>query len=144
MLSDTSDADNRFFEPLSWIINLNGIAVRTEDDDEISVFEGVQPVILDSSNPLCGLPGSMHAELVAAFPSAIFDSSNNLYSVECELADIEGSVDFTFENVVIDVPYSDFIWRNPLNEVCYLGVYQDSCKTSRLYSHHDDRQSQDC
>lgn len=108
----------------SYWVNLNGITVSLANGDDIAVFkDGVQPVLLDSGYTLSALPGSIFNQLVEAFPSAAPISGSDLWSVDCSLADTEDTVDFTFGETVINVPYADWIWQQ--ETFCYLGAFQD-------------------
>ena len=111
-------ADN----PRYWV-NLDAISLKQEDGSTDAVFSGgSQPVLLDSGYTVSALPGAIFNKIVDNFPTA--QRNGGAYvDVDCSVADIKGTVDFTFAGKTIKVPYADFIWHN--EERCVLGVFQD-------------------
>jgi hypothetical protein len=112
-------------------VRLDGISVNQADGTVVNVYTtpagGVgQTVLLDSGYTLSALPTAIFNNLVAAFPSAVYDPTADLYTVDCLDRGQGGSLDFTFDGQVINVPYYDFVWHNPDNGLCYLGAYEDS------------------
>lgn len=121
--AESPDGNTRF-----WIY-LDGISVNQPDGDVIGVFskpdgEKGQPVLLDSGYTLSALPRPIMQKLVAAFPSAQYDSGSNTYIVDCADVGRGGSLDFTFGWKTINVPYDEFIWR-PSSNTCILGAFED-------------------
>ncbi|CAG9954136.1 unnamed protein product [Clonostachys rosea f. rosea IK726] len=102
-------------------VNLEGITVSLPNGQDVSVFtSGKLPVLLDSGFTLTGLPSAMFEALAKAFNA----NPNVAYPlVDCALINTKGTVDFKFGNTVINVPYSDFIWR-PQPGTCQLGVFR--------------------
>ncbi|RSL88367.1 hypothetical protein CEP51_001734 [Fusarium floridanum] len=83
-----------------------------------------QAVMLDSGYTLSTLPGPIVQAIVDSFPTAKSIPESPLYSVDCSVMDMPGTVDFLFGETVIKVPYADFIWKRP-DGACRLGVFQD-------------------
>jgi len=79
-----------------------------------------QPVILDSGTTLSYIPQDLFNLIVADFPLAQFEG-NGLYSIPCDVYSQPGTMEFGFGNVIINVPYSEFIWMQT-STTCYLGV----------------------
>ncbi|KAF4458207.1 aspartic-type signal peptidase [Fusarium albosuccineum] len=106
-----------------WVY-LDGISLIQEDGSKDPVFSKTngQIVLLDSGYTISALPGPIFEKIVAAFPTAK-KGSGAYYDVDCSVADVKGTVDFTFGKTVIKVPYADFIWHN--DGKCVLGVFQD-------------------
>jgi hypothetical protein len=115
----------------SYWVNLEGITVSLPNGQDVSVFtSGKLPVLLDSGFTLTGLPSAMFEALAKAFNA----NPNVAYPlVDCALINTKGTVDFKFGNTVINVPYSDFIWR-PQPGTCQLGVFRSDGKCFLLQS----------
>lgn len=90
-----------------------------------------QAVLLDSGYTLSALPPAIFNKLVAAFPSAQYVPSAELYTVDCADPGKGGSLDFTFGDKVINVRFYDFVWHYPDTEYCVLGAFAD-CKSLQL------------
>jgi hypothetical protein len=81
-----------------------------------------QAVFLDSGGTLSRLPTPLFNAILADFPSATADPSNNgIYEVPCSVVSQDGTMDFGFGNTVIHVPFHEFIWEADTN-LCVLGV----------------------
>lgn len=77
-------------------------------------------VFLDTGSTLTLLPQEICDQLSADFGSDGLQSSG-YYSVDCSLADVDGTVNFDFDGVSIGVPYSEFI-RQVGEDSCVLGI----------------------
>jgi Eukaryotic aspartyl protease len=77
-------------------------------------------VILDSGTTPSYIPQNLFNLILADFPGAVLQSSG-VYTVPCSYATQSGTMDFGFGNVIINVPYSQFVWQ-PVAGTCYLGV----------------------
>jgi hypothetical protein len=119
--AESPDGYTRF-----WVY-LDGISIVLPDGSDNEVFSEVngQPVLLDSGYTISALPGPLFQAIVDLFPTTRPISGSDSYEVDCDVGDLEGSVDFTFGNTVIHVPYADFIWEQPEFGICVLGVFQD-------------------
>ncbi|CAG7555263.1 unnamed protein product [Fusarium equiseti] len=114
--ADSPDGLTRYW------VNLDGISLKQQDGSVDAVFAGSQPVLLDSGYTVSALPGAIFNKIVDNFPTAKRNGGAYV-DVDCSVADIKGTVDFTFAGKTIKVPYADFIWHN--EERCVLGVFQD-------------------
>lgn len=120
-----------------WIF-LDGISVTMDDGTTAPVFDQAngQAVLLDSGYTVSALPTAHFQKILAAFPSAKADPNNGgQYLVDCAVAkSVKGSVNYKFGSTVIKVPYADFIWQQPQNNLCVLGVIEDNSKS--IYPQH--------
>ncbi|KAH6848023.1 aspartic peptidase domain-containing protein [Chaetomium sp. MPI-CAGE-AT-0009] len=109
---------------------VNGISVNQPDGNVVTVYSTPtggkgQPVLLDSGYTLSALPAPIMQNLVSAFPSAEYLPDDDLYVVDCLDPGQGGSLDFTFGDKVINVPYYDFVWHVPDSDLCVLGAFTD-------------------
>lgn len=104
----------------------DGITITQADGSQDVVFSQVngQVANLDSGYTLSAMPSEIFNGILDAFPSARPVSGSTTYEVDCDIADTEGSVDVTFGEVVINIPFSDFIYRQS-EASCVLGVFLD-------------------
>ncbi|KAK3331431.1 aspartic peptidase domain-containing protein [Apodospora peruviana] len=114
-----------------WWVRLDGIKVNQPDGNVVEVYTSPaggsgQPVLLDSGYTLSALPTPIFTNLVAAFPSASYVASADLYIVDCQDPGQGGSVDFIFGTKTINVQYYDFVWHYPGSSLCVLGAFEDS------------------
>jgi hypothetical protein len=65
----------------------------------------------------------MFEALLSAFPSATPVRGGNQYTVDCDVASVEETLDFKFGETTVRVPFSDFILQE--GDTCYLGAYRD-------------------
>lgn len=79
---------------------------------------------------MCELPAQAFQNLIAAFPSAQQLPGSAQFTVNCDERAVEGSIDFTFMDKVIHVPYADFIHEQ--GGLCYLGAVQATGKLAIL------------
>lgn len=112
-----------------WVY-LDGISVNQPSGNVVEVYKAPaggkgQAVLLDSGYTLSALPTPIFNKLVAAFPSAQYVPSADLYTVDCADPGKGGSLDFTFGNKVINVRFYDFVWHYPDTEYCVLGAFAD-------------------
>ncbi|KAK5659806.1 hypothetical protein OQA88_1018 [Cercophora sp. LCS_1] len=113
-----------------WVY-LAGLSVTQADGTVVNVYtvpaggKG-QPVAIDSSRQLSAFPTQIFNKLVAAFPSAQYVPSADLYLVDCLDVGEGGSIDFVFATKTIKVPYYEFVWRYPNTNLCVLGAVEDS------------------
>lgn len=118
--AEAPDGQTRF-----WVY-VNGISVNQPNGNVIDAYTTPaggkgQPVLLDSGCTLSSLPSDIFQKIVCAFPSAKRVTTDE-YTVDCLDSGQHGSLDFTFGDAVINVRYSDFIWRLADIDECVLGV----------------------
>ncbi|KAB5555044.1 aspartic peptidase domain-containing protein [Coniochaeta sp. 2T2.1] len=122
--AQSPDGNTRYY------VRLDGISVNQPDGTVVSVYQKAagglgQVVQIHSGYTLSSFSTIVFQKLVAAFPSAQAVEGDELYSVDCLDAGQGGSLDFTFGDKVINVPYSDFVWRDPRSGLCILGAFAD-------------------
>lgn len=93
--------------------------------NKTSLFSGSDvPVLLDSGTSLMYLPDEV-ADAIFTQLGATYDSSEELATVDCSLADQNGTVDFGFSGLSISVAYRELVIVEGVSrgqEVCILGV----------------------
>lgn len=82
-------------------------------------------MLLDSGYTVSALPSSIFNVLLEKFPTVQPIPGSTLYEVDCSVGELDGTVDFTFGETVIKVPYNDFIWKQPQYDICVLGAFLD-------------------
>ncbi|KAH7127419.1 aspartic peptidase domain-containing protein [Dactylonectria macrodidyma] len=106
---------------------VDGIALTQDDGTKDTLFS--QPnglaVLLDSGYTVSALPSAIFDILLEKFPTVQPIPGNSLYEVDCSVGELDGTVDFTFGESVIKVPYNDFIWKQPEFDICVLGAFRD-------------------
>jgi hypothetical protein len=101
-------------------VNMNSIALSPPQGKATTFTQTSMTVFLDSGSTLTLLPETVVKEIADGLGSSGLDSSG-YYSVDCDLASQDGSIDFNFEGVTIPVPYSEMI-RQVSSSECYLGM----------------------
>ena len=92
--------------------------------DSYGIPSGGLPVFLDSGNTYSRLPSDL-SQAIYTDLDAVYDSSSDLYQVDCALRSSSGSLSFGFGDKVIEVSYSDFIQDYTLSDgshYCAAGV----------------------
>ncbi|KAF7563920.1 hypothetical protein G7046_g183 [Stylonectria norvegica] len=117
--AESPDGNTRYW------VNLDSISLTLDDGTTAPVLSQVQAVLLDSGATVSALPGNIVDAIVAVFPTTRPNDGSQFYEVDCSVIDLEGTVDFTFGNTVIKIPYADFIWQRPDVGLCLLGVTKD-------------------
>lgn len=100
----------------------------TQPDGESTFFMDAEiPVFLDSGCTLSSLPGDLFWKFGAAFPTAVFDIEEGVFTVQCNVRDMKGSVDFILGGKLISVPFEDFIWESVAgSDTCVLGISRNN------------------
>lgn len=102
-------------------IQLTSIALSKSGSSSKQYANSQMPIVLDSGSTLSYLPASIVSAMASDF-GGTFDSSSQLYQVPCSQATASsGSVDFTFGQATIKVPFNEFIWQYS-SSLCILGV----------------------
>ncbi|KAM0433491.1 hypothetical protein ACHAPT_004371 [Fusarium lateritium] len=105
-------------------VHLDGMSLTQDDGSKDAIFSQTNgyAVVLDSGYTISALPGPIFQKLLASFPT-VQPGVGSYHPVDCDVAKLKGTVDFTFGKTTIKVPYADFIWHNKGS--CYLGAFQD-------------------
>ncbi|KAH8675140.1 aspartic peptidase domain-containing protein [Ilyonectria robusta] len=107
-----------------WIY-VDGIALTQADGTKDTLSTQPLGVLLDSGYTVSALPSSIFNVLLDKFPTVQPIPGSTLYEVDCSVGELDGTVDFTFGETVIKVPYNDFIWKQPQYDICVLGAFLD-------------------
>ncbi|ROW12445.1 hypothetical protein VMCG_00821 [Cytospora schulzeri] len=105
--------------PRYWI-SMNNMTLTPPSGETKTYVNTTMDVFLDTGSTLTLLPRDVCDQLGVDFGAEGIDSSG-YYSVDCGLADLDGTVGFAFNGVTIEVPYSEFIRKNG-EDSCVLGV----------------------
>lgn len=101
-------------------IQLTNIALSKDGKSSSSYASSAMPIVLDSGSSLSYLPSAIVKSMANDF-SGTYDSASGLYTVPCSNVQSAGTVDFTFGQATIKVPFSEFIWQYASN-LCILGA----------------------
>ncbi|KAK7720365.1 hypothetical protein SLS63_009912, partial [Diaporthe eres] len=100
-------ADSPDGVPRYWI-SMNNMSITPPSGNRKMYPNSSMDVFLDTGSTLTLLPQSICDQLGADFGSSGLDESG-FYPVDCNLADLAGTIDFDFNGVEIKVPYNEFI-----------------------------------
>ncbi|KAJ3464753.1 hypothetical protein MRS44_009539 [Fusarium solani] len=116
--SSSPDGQTRYW------VHLDGMSLTQDDGSKDAIFSKTNgyAVVLDSGYTISALPGPIFEKLLATFPT-VQPGIGSYHPVDCDVAKLKGTVDFTFGKTTIKVPYADFVWHNKGS--CYLGAFQD-------------------
>jgi hypothetical protein len=105
-----------------FIIALTGMGQNGRND---SIFTGRNiPVLLDSGSSLMYLPDDITRSLYQKY-NARYEASQGAATVDCNLGNQEGSLDFDFSGVHISVPLNELVIVASVSRgqaVCLLGI----------------------
>ena len=107
-----------------YYIYLNGVGATLPDGTAVASDQFSLPVFLDSGGTYSRLPTEIFYAIGEAVPGAQYDEQNNLFIVDCKIADLPGSIDFFFNNKVINVPWKDFVFDIDIDGLCVVGVME--------------------
>ncbi|PHH83304.1 hypothetical protein CDD82_2274 [Ophiocordyceps australis] len=110
-----------------WIY-MDGLGVTTGNGSSVTIMDKVngQGMLLDSGYTVSALPKALFNKLKDAFPQVTKPpQGSDLWRVPCSVGDSKGHVDFKFGKTVINVPFRDFIWKQPEDGSCVLGAIPD-------------------
>ncbi|KAK4176937.1 putative eukaryotic aspartyl protease [Triangularia setosa] len=106
-----------------YYVTMTGVGL-TYPDGLVERSQELQvPVFLDSGGTLSRLPRPIYQAFASSFADTQYDPSTGFYFLDCDVADLDGSIDFYFGDKVINVPFNDFIWH--VQGYCVLGVLPD-------------------
>ncbi|KAJ2897972.1 secreted aspartic proteinase [Zalerion maritima] len=114
--SDSPDGVARYW------VNMNSISL-TPPSKKTRVYENTtSPVFLDTGATLTLLPQDLTDAIATDFGSDGLDV-NGFYQVGCDLYDMEGTLNFAFDGVTIQIPYNEILRKQPTTPPkCYLGI----------------------
>ncbi|KUI65031.1 Candidapepsin-3 [Cytospora mali] len=101
-------------------ISMNNMSLTPPSGQTKMYLNSTMDVFLDTGSTLTLLPQDVCDQLGSDFGASGVDSSG-YYNVDCSLADLDGTVNFDFNGVSIEVPYSEFIRKNS-EDSCVLGI----------------------
>lgn len=113
-----------------YYIYMTSLTVTGTDGKSTNAFQSSstprgEPVFLDSGGTLSRLPAAMFRAIGESFPTARYDRTSGFYVVNCNVRDLNGTVDFGFGTgsnaKLIRVSFADFIWRAS-SVSCVVGV----------------------
>lgn len=116
-------ADSPDGVPRYWI-SMNNMSITPPSGNKKMYPNSSMDVFLDTGSTLTLLPQAICDQLGADFGSSGLDESG-FYPVDCNLADLPGTIDFDFNGVEIKVPYNEFIRQSSGSfgqESCVLGI----------------------
>lgn len=116
-------ADSPDGVPRYWI-TMNNMSITPPSGNRKMYPNSSMDVFLDTGSTLTLLPQAICDQLGADFGSSGLDESG-FYPVDCNLADLPGTIDFDFNGVEIKVPYNEFIRTSTGSfgqDSCVLGI----------------------
>ncbi|GKT49798.1 candidapepsin-3 [Colletotrichum spaethianum] len=107
-------------------VNMNSLSLTPPSRRTRVYANSSMPVFLDSGATLTLLPEDLANMVAADFGSPGVDA-NGFYPVSCSLVGLNGTVDFEFDGMKIQVPYSEMIRELRTSPpTCYLGIVPNS------------------
>ncbi|KAI2470525.1 acid protease [Annulohypoxylon bovei var. microspora] len=108
--------------PRYWV-NMTSLSL-TPPSGQTKVYENTtMAVFLDSGATLTLLPTNLSNSIAADFGADATDT-NGFYPVDCSLNDLQGSLNFAFNGVMIKVPYNELVreLQTGFGTQCFLGI----------------------
>ncbi|WYZ39757.1 hypothetical protein EsH8_IV_000098 [Colletotrichum jinshuiense] len=103
-------------------VNMNSLSLTPPSRRTRVYPNSSMPVFLDSGATLTLLPESLASTVASDFGSPGLDA-NGFYPVSCTLVNLNGTVDFDFDGMKIQVPYKEMIRElHTTPPTCYLGI----------------------
>lgn len=108
--------------PRYWV-SMNNMSLTPPNGVTKAYANTSMDVFFDTGATLTLLPPALADAIGKDFGAESADASG-YYSVDCSLADMNGTVDFAFDGVTIKVPYDEFIRESSSSEgtACVLGI----------------------
>ncbi|OHE92074.1 eukaryotic aspartyl protease [Colletotrichum orchidophilum] len=103
-------------------VNMKSISL-TPPSRRVRMYQNSSmPVFLDSGATLTLLPEELAIQVATDFGSPGLDA-NGFYSISCTLVGLNGTIDFDFDGIKIQVPYKEMIRElRTTPPTCYLGI----------------------
>ncbi|PNP38489.1 hypothetical protein TGAMA5MH_09570 [Trichoderma gamsii] len=89
-------------------VKMNSIGMSPAQGKSTTFSQTDMTVFLDSGSTLTLLPEQVVEEIAKGLGTSGMDTSG-FYSIDCDLANQKGTIDFAFDGVTISVPYSEVI-----------------------------------
>ncbi|OAQ79653.1 eukaryotic aspartyl protease domain-containing protein [Purpureocillium lilacinum] len=115
-------------EPSTVVVSFDKLVITAADGTILPATEGKQLLAsLDSSYTISYLPAPVAERITARFPSAQRHESaardgSVYYTVDCDTAQLKGSLDFVLGDTTIKLPFEDLVGSKVNSESCFLGV----------------------
>lgn len=107
--------------PRYWV-NMKSIRLTPPSQNQRTYENTTTPVFLDTGATLSLLPPEVADAIAADFGSDGVET-HGFYEVECYLYDMDGTLDFEFDGIVIRIPYREMIRMQMTTPPrCYLGI----------------------
>ncbi|KAK3944354.1 hypothetical protein QBC46DRAFT_361276 [Diplogelasinospora grovesii] len=114
--------------PRFWI-DMDSISLTPPDGKPSAYAGSSMPVFLDSGSTMTLLPPNLTAAIADDFGAAA-PSSNGFFQVDCDLAKVNGTLNFAFSGTTVSVPYKELIREVQSNPpTCFLGISPSSSFT---------------
>lgn len=115
-------------EPSTVVVSFDKLVITAADGTILPATEG-KPLLasLDSSYTISYLPAPVAERITERFPSAQRHESaardgSVYYTVDCDAAQLKGSLDFVLGDTTIKLPFEDLVGSKVNSESCFLGV----------------------
>ncbi|EPE05561.1 eukaryotic aspartyl protease [Ophiostoma piceae UAMH 11346] len=108
--------------PRYWV-NMTSMSLTTSSTSTTTYANSSIQVFLDSGSTLTLLPANLVTAIAADF-NAVGPTSNGFYTVDCSLADADGTLNFAFAGVTIAVEFRELIRQS--GSQCMLGLQASS------------------
>ncbi|KAI1085432.1 acid protease [Whalleya microplaca] len=108
--------------PRYWV-NMTSLGLNPPSGKKKQYTNTTLAVFLDSGATLTLLPTTLANSIAADFGAKAMDA-NGFFPVDCALNGLPGTVDFSFGNITIQVPYNEFIreLQTGFGTQCFLGI----------------------
>ncbi|CAK7262704.1 hypothetical protein SEPCBS119000_000119 [Sporothrix epigloea] len=117
-------------EPWRYWVQMDSVGFTAAGKTTSKAYDGSSlPIVLDSGSSLSYLPQSVMDDLAKSFGVKAQDDGSLI--VDCNAGDKGGYVDFTFGQLVVSVPLSDFIWEAEAG-TCAVGALPSTDTTNLL------------
>lgn len=115
-------ADSPDGVPRYWV-SMNNMSLTPPSGQTKTYANTSMDVFFDTGATLTLLPPDLADAIGKDFGAASADS-DGYYAVDCSLADVDGTVNFAFDGVSIQVPYKEFIRESTSSTgtTCVLGI----------------------
>ena len=104
-------------------VTLSSVALTDDSGTTTYTADGFsESVLLDSGTSLASVPSDVFSSLIQYFDLQPAGSGSSRYLVNCDIGSSQGSLDFGFDGVTIQVPFSELALPNGGSSSCYFGL----------------------